>query len=176
MMMVSRAKGAAVLRSFAAAIAAALTFFVLAESGTVRAQARELTVGGIDAHLVERATFWLALVAVVVGALQIGVLMTRIVLQRMHEIGVLKASGVSNRAIFLVFAFEAVLYGFVGGVVGCIVGMLIALLASVPEVGEILKAGIVTVSVSTFVSAAAGLGPARRAIRSPAVEALSHAW
>jgi putative ABC transport system permease protein len=174
--MVARARGQALLRSFAAAVAAALTFFVLAQSGTVRAQADQLSVGGIDAGLVERATLSLALVAIAVGALQVGVLMTRVVLQRMHEIGVLKASGIADRDIFLVFAFEAVLYGLVGGVLGCLVGLAISVFGPMPEAGEALRAAAITVGVSTVVSALAGIAPARKAIRAPAVEALSHSW
>ncbi len=174
--MVSRSRGAAVLRSLAAAVAAALTFFVFAQSATVRDQASQLSVGGIDPSLVERATICLTLVAVAVGALQIGVLMTRIVLQRMQEIGVLKAAGVSDRSIFAVFAYEAVLYGFLGGVLGCLVGLGISLFGPMPGTGQAIRAAAVTIGVSTLVSAVAGIGPALRAIRAPAVEALSHTW
>ena len=39
-------------------------------------------------------------------------LMTRVVLQRMPEIGVLKAAGVSSRDIFLVFLFESLICGY----------------------------------------------------------------
>ncbi|GIK78712.1 MAG: FtsX-like permease family protein [Acidobacteria bacterium] len=174
--MIGRSRGPVLLRSLAIAVASALTFFVLAQSGTVRAQAGELAVGGIGSSLVERATFSLTVIAIVVGALQVGVLMTRIVLQRMHEIGILKASGVATRSIFLVFLFEALMYGFIGGVLGCLAGLLIAAAGPMPEAGEAVRAAVVTIVLATVVSTLAGLAPARRAVRSSAVEAISHAW
>ena len=171
-----RSRGSVLLRSSAAAIASALTFFVLAQSATVRAQASDLAVGGIDATLVERATFSLTVIAIAVGALQIGVLMTRIVLQRMHEIGILKAAGVATSDIFWIFAFEALMYGLVGGILGCLIGLLVSVTGPMPEAGEALRAAAVTIGLSVLVSTLAGLAPARRAVRAPAVEALSHAW
>jgi putative ABC transport system permease protein len=153
-----------------------LAHAMITSTQIVRAQADALSVGGIDAGLVERATLSLALVAIAVGALQVGVLMTRVVLQRMHEIGVLKASGIADRDIFLVFAFEAVLYGLVGGVLGCLLGLLISVFGPMPDADEALRAALITVVVSTLVAAAAGIAPARKAIRAPAVEALSHSW
>ena len=71
--------------------------------------------------------------------------MTRVVLQRMHEIGVLKASGISDRDIFLVFAFEAVLYGLVGGVLGCLLGLSISVFGPMPDADEALRAALITV-------------------------------
>ena len=174
--MVSRARGQALLRSFAAAVAAALTFFVLAQSATVRAQADALSVGGIDAGLVERATLSLALVAIAVGALQVGVLMTRVVLQRMHEIGVLKASGIADRDIFLVFAFEACPLRPGRRRPRLPARLLISIFGPMPDADEALRAALITVAVSTLVAAVAGIAPARKAIRAPAVEALSHSW
>lgn len=174
--MIGRARGSSLLRSGAVAVAAALTFFVLAQSSTVRAQAADLAVGGIGVDTIERATVSLTIIAVIVGALQVGVLMTRVVLQRMQEIGVLKAAGVSSRNIFLVFLYESLIYGFVGGVIGCAIGMLIALLGPMPGGGEILRAFAITVALSTVVATIAGLAPARRAVKAPAVEAINHAW
>ena len=171
-----RSRGSILLRSSSAAVASALTFFVLSQSSTVRAQAADLAVGGIDATLVERATFSLTVIAIVVGALQIGVLMTRIVLQRMHEIGILKASGVATRQIFWIFALEALMYGLVGGVLGCLAGLLVSVTGPMPEAGEALRAAGITIGLSVVVSTIAGLAPARRAVRASAVEAISHAW
>lgn len=173
---VGRARGGAILRSGAIAVAAALTFFVLAQSSTVRKQAAELAVGGIDAALIERATVALTVIAIAVGALQVGVIMTRVVLQRMREIGILKAAGVSTRSIFWIFAFEALIYGFVGGVVGCLGGLVIALLGPAPDATEALRAAVVTVVLSTLIATLAGLAPARRAVRASAVEAISYSW
>ncbi len=174
--MINRARGSALLRSAAVAVAAALTFFVVAQSSTVRAQAVDLAVGGISVDLIERATLSLTLIAILVGALQVGVLMTRVVLQRMQEIGILKAAGVSSRNIFLIFMFESLLYGFVGGLIGCAIGFGIALLGPMPGGDEVLRAFVFTMVLSTVVSTIAGLAPARRAVKASAVEAISHAW
>lgn len=173
---VRRSRGGAILRSGAIAIAAALTFFVLAQSSTVRRQASELAVGGIDASLIERATLALTVIAIAVGALQVGVIMTRVVLQRMREIGILKAAGVSTNAIFWIFAFEALIYGFVGGVLGCLIGLVVAVLGPTPDAGETVRAALVTVGLSTVIATLAGIAPARRAVRASAVEAISYAW
>lgn len=173
---VGRSRGGAVLRSGAIAVAAALTFFVLAQSSTVRRQASELAVGGIDASLIERATVALTVIAIAVGALQVGVIMTRVVLQRMREIGILKAAGVSTRSIFWIFTFEALIYGFVGGVLGCLIGLAVSVLGPAPEAGEAARAAAVTVALSTVIATLAGLAPARRAVRAPAVEAISYSW
>ncbi len=174
--MISRARGSALLRSGAVAVAAALTFFVLAQSSTVRSQAQDLAVGGIGVDTIERATISLTIIAVIVGALQVGVLMTRVVLQRMQEIGVLKAAGISSRDIFLIFLFESLIYGFAGGVIGCLAGLVIAALGPMPGGEDILRAFVITVALSTIVATLAGLAPARRAVRAPAVEAINHAW
>jgi putative ABC transport system permease protein len=165
-----------VLRSLAVAIAATLAFYVFAQSSTVRDQADALGVGDVGASLLQRATVSLTVIALLVGALQIGVVMTRVVLSRMREIGILKAAGVRSRDIFLVFGFESVIYGLVGGVVGCLAGALIVALSPSPDWGHAVSAAVITIGLSVVVSAVAGVGPALRAMRAPTVEAIGFAW
>jgi putative ABC transport system permease protein len=102
--------------------------------------------------------------------------MTRVVLRRMGEIGILKAAGIRNREIFLVFAFEALIYGALGGVLGCLLGAVMMLFGPAPEVGEAMRAAAITIGLAVVVSAAAGAIPALRAMRASAVEAISYAW
>ena len=165
-----------VLRSSAVAVASVLSFYVFAQSATVRDQADALGVGDVGGAVLPRATVSLTVIALVVGALQIGVVMTRVVLSRMREIGILKAAGIRTGHIFMVFAFESVIYGLVGGVLGCAVGAVIVALGPSPDWGHALMATLITVGLSVVVSAVAGAGPALRAMRAPTVEAIGYAW
>jgi len=174
--MLKRDRQAALLRSASIGIAAALTFFVLAQSDTLRAQVKVLSVGGVDAGALERATISLTLVALIVGALQVGVVMTRVVLRRMGEIGVMKAAGISNRNIFAVFSIEALLYGVLGGLIGCVVGGILLAFGPSPDLTATLRAAGITLGLSALVALLAGIAPALRAMRSSTVEAISYAW
>jgi putative ABC transport system permease protein len=174
--MLRRDRQAALLRSASIGIASALTFFVLAQSDTLRAQVQVLSVGGVDAAALERATISLTMVALIVGALQVGVVMTRVVLRRMGEIGVMKAAGIPNRNIFAVFSIEALLYGVLGGVLGCVLGGLLLAFGPAPDLAATVRAAGITLGLSAVIAFLAGIAPAIRAMRSPTVEAISYAW
>ncbi|UCG65922.1 MAG: FtsX-like permease family protein, partial [Deltaproteobacteria bacterium] len=77
-------------------------------------------------RLIERFTFVILFVVLVVAGGLISNTMTSNVLERHREIGVLMAIGASSRFIFLVFIKKAVALGFFGGLLGFFIGTLSA--------------------------------------------------
>jgi putative ABC transport system permease protein len=68
----------------------------------------------------------LAVMALGVAALGIANTMTMAILQRTHEIGVLKALGATNEQVLILFVSEGVVIGAVGGLLGVLAGWLTA--------------------------------------------------
>ena len=64
----------------------------------------------------------IAAISIFIGAIGIVNTMTTSVLERVKEIGVMKAIGAKNKDIFYQFFIEAGLLGFVGGIIGIIFG------------------------------------------------------
>jgi putative ABC transport system permease protein len=77
-------------------------------------------------RLIERFTFVILFVVLVVGWGLISNTMASNVLERHREIGVLMAIGASSRFIFLVFIKKAVALGFFGGLLGFFIGTMTA--------------------------------------------------
>lgn len=65
----------------------------------------------------------IASISILVGAVGIINTMTTSVLERVKEIGIMKAIGAKNSDIFFQFFIEAGLLGFMGGIVGVFVGL-----------------------------------------------------
>ncbi|TKJ17599.1 hypothetical protein CEE44_03635 [Candidatus Woesearchaeota archaeon B3_Woes] len=68
----------------------------------------------------------IALISVVVAAVNIANTMYASILERTQEIGVMKSIGARNRFILLIFVIESGLLGLIGGIVGVFLGYLIA--------------------------------------------------
>jgi putative ABC transport system permease protein len=108
-------------------------------------------------------------------------IMLVVVGERRREIGLRKAVGATNRAIFIQFLIEAASVAIGAGVVGAIVGLaVVQLLASrlppddptaVPPLFEPLTAGVVAMALS-MTAVAAGLLPAIRASQIAPADAL----
>ncbi len=60
----------------------------------------------------------IASVSLLVAAIGIMNIMLMSVMERTHEIGIMKAIGFTNRDVMLVFLFQALFIGFIGGVIG----------------------------------------------------------
>jgi ABC-type antimicrobial peptide transport system permease subunit len=105
-----------------------LMYVVLTLTKTVQAQMAQMsgTLGVQTTQELGRATLFIALITLAVGALETAVIMTRSVLSRVQEIGILKATGVQAPIVFGLFLMEALLYGVAGGVLGVVLGWLIA--------------------------------------------------
>ncbi len=115
-----------------------------------------------------------AFISLIVGGIGIANTMFMAVMERTHEIGVLKAVGGSRGAITEIFLIESGLIGAIGGGLGIIFGTLIALILSyfgVPTtVSPLLVMFCFVFSVS--VGVASGYFPAKRAAKMNAVDAL----
>ncbi len=106
------------------------------------------------------------------------------VLERTREIGLIKALGMSNKKVRLLFIFEAMWIGFIGGIIGISGAFLLGNLLN-PLITEQLSLGdgnylivfsiwqmIILLLSLMFVGAAAGYFPARKAAKLDPVEAL----
>jgi len=128
------------------------------------------------------------LVALIVAAIGMANTMTISLLERINEIGVMKAIGASEKDVAYLFLGEAVIMGFLGGVGGIIVGFVVGFLFNT-GVNLLAKAlggqpvdlfytppwfllGVVGLSI--FVGFVTGIFPARRAARFNPLEALRY--
>jgi len=139
--------------------------------------------------------FMIALVVVIIAAVGIVNTMLMAVMERIPEIGTLKAMGFSNKGIVKMFIYEGGIIGIFGSLLGCLFGFLISLylvhvgldFSSVFEnldivypmkfiiKGEIDYINLLYVFLfGVFVSVLVTLWPVRRATRLEAVDALRH--
>jgi putative ABC transport system permease protein len=129
-------------------------------------------------------TYAMEVVAVILALLGVINTLLAAVLDRTREIGLLRAVGADRMHIIKLFAAEAALIGFTGGVLGVVVGGVVgAVVTSVVGVQATgwdfpfifpLKTSIQMFFAATVCAILAGLYPARRASRLDVVEAL--AW
>ena len=125
----------------------------------------------------------IALISVLVSAVNTANTMITSVLERYKEIGILKAIGARNREIFMIFLFESSLLGFVAGCIGVFFGWLFAYIAN----GVIASYGFSFLSAAfppylfigcilfaTITGAVSGVFPARNASKTNTVDALRY--
>ncbi len=123
----------------------------------------------------------IASISILVGALGIINTMTTSVLERVKEIGIMKAIGAKNSDIFFQFFIEAGLLGLIGGIVGTSFGILIGFLG-VNGINSFLGTStafklnflliIGTLLGSFVIGSISGIAPAMKAARMNPVEAL----
>jgi putative ABC transport system permease protein len=120
-------------------------------------------------------------VSLVVSSIMIGIITYISVLERIREIGILRAIGASKRDISRVFNAEILSIGFASGVLG--IGTTLLLLIPINKIIEALtelsgvavlppQGGIILVIISMFMTFLAGLIPARIAANKDPVIAL----
>ena len=125
----------------------------------------------------------IALISVVVSAINTANTMITSVLERFKEIGVLKSIGARNSEIFKIFLFESGFLGFVAGVIGVLVGWGATILGAnildnlgygflSPHYSWTLFVGLIL--FATFTGAISGMIPAWRASKINAVDALRY--
>jgi putative ABC transport system permease protein len=125
----------------------------------------------------------IALISVLVSAINTANTMITSVLERYKEIGVLKAIGAKNSEIFGIFLFESSFLGFVSGVLGVILGWMLSSLGGkileglgwgflAPYYSKELFIGCILFAVIT--GAISGVIPAVRASKINTVEALRY--
>ena len=139
--------------------------------------------------------FMIALVVVIIAAVGIVNTMLMAVMERIPEIGTLKAMGFSNTGIVKMFIYEGGIIGIFGSLLGCLLGFLISLylvhvgldfsrvfenMDIVYPMEFIIKGEIDYVNLlyvflfGVFVSILVTLWPVRRATKLEAVDALRH--
>lgn len=158
-----------------------LMYVVLTLTEIVQSQMTAMsgTLSPETAAALSRATVLIAVIALAVGALETAVVMTRSVLSRVQEIGVLKATGVRNEVVFGLFAIEALLYGLAGGVVGAFLGWIVAAIVLVTDGRAIALAIqpawmnlVIAASLAVIVSLITAWLPIWRIVRLSAIQAL----
>ena len=98
---------------------------------------------------VQLFVYIIAAISLAVGGIGIMNTMYTSVLERTKEIGVMKAIGARNSAIFTIFFVESGLLGMVGGLIGIILGLAFAFGLSAAG-RAILGSGLIQASVSPF--------------------------
>jgi len=137
----------------------------------------------------------IAAIALVVGAIGVMNTMYTSVLERTHDIGIMKAVGAKDSHVLRLFLMESGLLGIVGGAVGVLIGVGVSSVASMMLGGAFTMGGaagagavggmtfspyfspwliIGTLVLSFAVGAFAGALPARRAAKLKPVEALRY--
>jgi len=121
-------------------------------------------------------------ISLVVSSIMIGIITYISVLERIREIGILRAIGASKKDIARVFNAETVIVGFCAGAIGILVTVLLNIpislivqhLTGIPYLRSSLPAaaGIVLVAISICLTLISGLIPSRVAARKDPVEAL----
>ena len=125
----------------------------------------------------------LASISLLVAAMGIMNTMLMSVMERTHEIGVMKAIGAKDRNIFSLFLLEAGVVSLFGGICGCILGVLGARAISFGiatafdvEIAAIVKPEVLLggLAVAVVVGMLSGLYPARKASKMSPVEAVKY--
>ncbi|MBN1175116.1 ABC transporter permease [Candidatus Woesearchaeota archaeon] len=117
----------------------------------------------------------IAAISLLVGAVGIANTMFTSVLEKTKQIGIMKAIGAKNKDILLIFVFNAVIIGLIGGLIGLALGIFLSKLAGMAlGINSIITFS--TVSLAVLVSMASGLLagfiPARQASKLKPVDSL----
>jgi putative ABC transport system permease protein len=130
---------------------------------------------GMILNSVQAVLGGIAAISLVVAGVGIINTMTISVLERTHEIGVLKAVGAKNFEIVVTFLIEATITGFIGGLIGSVSGFLLSnLVGSYVGIDAIISIplGALVVFFAVITSTLSGIYPAWRASNLNPVDAL----
>ena len=126
-------------------------------------------------------------VSLIVGAIGIANTMFTSVLERTKQIGTLKALGAKNSEIMLMFLFESILIGFIGGLIGIFFGFIATGILNEISVRAFAQKGVsvsqaiitpnlvfIGISFAVIIGAISGIIPAKKAAELEPVEALRY--
>ena len=119
-------------------------------------------------------------ISLVVSSIMIGVITYISVLERIKEIGILRAIGASKKDISHVFNAETIIEGFISGIFGvgitavlCVVANIVLDMIDKPQVAQLpIEGAVILVFISIALTFIAGVIPARSASKKDPVEAL----
>lgn len=133
------------------------------------------TVGGI-LGLLGSFLAAITIIASLVGAIGISNTMFMGVLERVREIGVMKAMGATRNDIMLIFIMESGMLGLIGGIIGILMGVGILLVVESFGIPYVLSPAIFGFAFlfSAGTGILAGIIPAREASKMDPVEALRY--
>lgn len=142
---------------------------------TVLRQDEGLAVTNNILDLLTRMIAGIAAISLLVGGIGIMDVMLVSVVERMHEIGIRKALGATNRQILTQFLTEASVLSVLGGLIGVLVSLAVAfLIGTFTSLTPVVTWQIVV--LATFVSLAVGIlfgtAPAIKAARKDPIDAL----
>lgn len=145
------------------------------EPFTVLSQDESLAVTNNILDLLTRLIAGIAAISLLVGGIGIMDVMLVSVTERMHEIGIRKALGATNRQILSQFLIESTVLSLTGGLIGILISLLIDYLLRVfttltPEISW--QAVVVATVVSFLVGITFGSIPALKAARKDPIDAL----
>jgi len=149
----------------------------------VSVETSESFIGSINTILgvVQAVFIGIAAISLFVGGIGIMNTMYTSVLERTHDIGIMKAIGARNSDVLWIFLFEAGLLGMFGGLIGVLIG--VGLSKSVEFIGQGFAGSLLQASFpwylivgallfSFVIGVVSGVFPARQASKLPPVEAL----
>jgi len=125
----------------------------------------------------------IASISLIVASIGIMNTMLMSVMERTHEIGVMKAIGARNRDILTIFLLESGIISVIGGILGILIGAIGANVISVGlesafgvEIPAILHAEVMLggLAVAVIVGVLSGIYPARKAAKMSPVEAVRY--
>ncbi len=135
-------------------------------------------------NIVQAVLAGIAAISLVVGGIGIMNTMYTSVLERYKDIGIMKATGATNRQILLLFIVESAMLGFIGGIIGLLTGMGISKgveFIAAEAIGSILIRAVFPVPLilgalafAVLVGIVSGAAPAYQAAKLAPVEALQH--
>ncbi len=138
------------------------SFFTSAASGIT--STLTLFLGGIAA------------ISLLVGAIGVANTMFMSVLERTKEIGILKALGMKDTEITMLFLVEAAMIGFFGGALGILLALGVSYILTTLSVPTAITSDLLVGSLlfSSIIGIASGAIPARNAAKLQPVEALRY--
>ncbi len=151
--------------------------FDAADFSVITSEKMEDIAGDILA-VIQFAIIGFASIAIIVGGIGIMNTMFTSVRERTREIGIMKAIGAKNRAVLIIFLFEAGIIGLIGGIGGTALGFILAKV--IENCGQAhyfsatVSPGLIVfgLSFSFLVGCLSGLIPATKAAKLKPVEAL----
>ncbi|HYH75409.1 MAG TPA: ABC transporter permease [Candidatus Saccharimonadales bacterium] len=144
---------------------------------TVMDQDQSLAASSDVLNLLTTMIAAVAAISLLVGGVGIMNIMLATVTERMHEIGVRKAIGATNRQILQQFMLESIVLSLVGGVVGVIISVLTVLgMKAYTSLDPVVswQAIVIAVGTSLVIGVVFGTAPAVKAASKDPIEALRH--